>query len=104
MELKDKLTAAFAVIPGTRVLRVKPVLHRWLVYAVSKSFSGQTHLDRQRAIDAALAGAHSPLSAEEVRSIGLVRTFSPRELRGYLAERRANRARRLKQKPAEPTP
>ena len=104
MDLKDKLAAAFAPIPGTRVLRVKPVRDRWLVYIVSKTFSGQTHLDRQRAIDAALTGAHSPLTAEEYRRIGLVFPFSPRELRGYLAERRANRARRLKQKPAEPTP
>ncbi len=102
MELKDKLTAAFAVIPGTRVLRVKPVRDRWLVYIVSKTFSEQTHLDRQRAIDAALAGAHSPLTREEVRSIALVCTFSPRELRGRIAELRAKRAR--KQKPAEPTP
>ena len=104
MELKDKLTAALAVIPGTRVLRVKPGRDRWLVYAVSKTFSAQTYLERQRAIDAALAGAHSPLTPEEIRSIGLVVTYSPRELRGRLAELRANRARRLKQKPAEPTP
>lgn len=104
MELKDKIAEALAAIPGARVLHMKPVRDRWLVYIVSKAFSDQTHLDRQRMIDAALTGPQSLLTVDEYRSVALVRTFSPRELRGYRAERRANRARRLKQKPAEPTP
>ena len=102
MDLKDKLTAALAAIPGTRVLRVKPVRDRWLVYVVSKTFSGQTHLERQQVIDAALTGPLSPLTGGEYRRIALVYPFSPRVLRGYLAARRADRAR--KQKPAGPTP
>lgn len=104
MELKDKIVEALATIPGTRVRHLKPVRDRWLVYAVSKAFTDLPHLDRQKMIDAALTGPQSQLTTGEYRSIALVVTYSPRELRGRLAELRANRARRLKHKPAEPTP
>lgn len=102
MELKDRIAAALATIPGARVLRVRPVRDRWLASVVSPAFNDLPHLDRQKMIDAALTGPQSQLTAEEYRSIALVVPYSPREFRGLLTERRADRAR--KQKPAGPTP
>lgn len=100
MDLKEKLLTAFAPLPGVRVPRMQKVGSRWIVYVVSSAFEGRKSIEQQRTIDDLLAAPSSPLTAEERRSIALVRPFSPKELRALV---RANRARKQKRKHTAPT-
>jgi hypothetical protein len=99
MDLKENLLTAFAPLPGARVPYTRQVNARWIVYVVSPAFAGVERPARHQLLHELLSAPDSPLTAEERRSIVLVRPFTPKELRALV---RANRARKQKRKPTEP--
>lgn len=100
MDLKEKLADVLARgLQGARIVRFKPVGPRWIVYVVSPAFDGMERVEKHKRLREVLHGPDSPLTAEERRSLGFVRPFTPKELRALV---RANRARKQKRKPTEP--
>lgn len=95
-ELKVKIRDALLAHGGIqkpRVLSCKPVGGRYLVYLTSPSFRKMRILTRQKMIADALEGSGSPLTPQEQKQVGFVRTFTPAMVK---AARERLKAKRLK--------
>lgn len=91
MDLMRKIRAAFKgslSLKKARVVKVKPLGDRVLVYVVSPLFAGKTPLQKQRLVSKAMRETGA-LTSADLRRVGLVRTLTPATFQKIVKARKA---------------
>lgn len=101
-EFKTKVTAAIrnsAELSGAKVLKVRQVEDRCIVYVMSPAFTYDNGFRTHTLLREAVRAPGSPLTPDEQQSISLFRTFTPDQVKAIKRVRK----RRKRTKEAETT-